>query len=223
MKVSSTLLRLRYCKHWKSVSFLAALELSKLPAKKKLLSQLKHQQQQNAIQNQAPPPQSSISIIPINQAHSTTNSIISNNDPEPMDQDDEEINVHDDDSPLDMRITKHDSDSDSVRPSVIRRAPSFKETSNSPSRGKIKSLMITDMASFDMNFLSRSNVDMWSIHWWTLPSLTRYWLWSHYSQQAGAGADCITKATNDRRTADSHSKAAGAATSRSPPRSAAAT
>jgi Transcription cofactor vestigial-like protein 4 len=55
-----------------------------------------------------------------------------------MDQDDEEveINVHDDDSPLDMRITKHDSDSDSVRPSVIRRAPSFKETSNSPSRGK---------------------------------------------------------------------------------------
>lgn len=47
--------------------------------------------------------------------------------------DDEDINVHDDDSPLDMRITKHDSDSDSVRPSVIRRAPSFKETSNSPS------------------------------------------------------------------------------------------
>ena len=57
-------------------------------------------------------------------------------DEEPMDQDDdEEINVQDDDSPLDMRITKqHDSDSDSViRPSVIRRAPSFKETSNSPS------------------------------------------------------------------------------------------
>lgn len=52
-----------------------------------------------------------------------------------QDDDDEEINVHDD-SPLDMRITKHDSDSDSVRPSVIRRAPSFKETSNSPSRGK---------------------------------------------------------------------------------------
>lgn len=52
--------------------------------------------------------------------------------PEPMDQDDdEEINVHDD-SPLDMRITKHDSD-DSVRPSVIRRAPSFKET-NSPGK-----------------------------------------------------------------------------------------
>lgn len=53
---------------------------------------------------------------------------------EPMEEDDEdeEINVHDDDSPLDMRITKHDSDSDSVRPSVIRRAPSF----NSPS-GKI--------------------------------------------------------------------------------------
>lgn len=49
-------------------------------------------------------------------------------------EEDEEINVHDDDSPLDMRITKHDSDSDSVRPSVIRRAPSFKETnSNSPS------------------------------------------------------------------------------------------
>lgn len=112
--------------------------LSKLPAKKKLLSQLKHQQQQNAIQNQAPPSQSSISITPINQAHSTTHLINSNKDPEPMDQDDEdeEINVHDDDSPLDMRITKHDSDSDSVRPSVIRRAPSFKETSNSPSRGK---------------------------------------------------------------------------------------
>lgn len=53
-----------------------------------------------------------------------------------QDEDDEEINVHDDDSPLDMRITKHDSDSDSVRPSVIRRAPSFKETSNSPSRGE---------------------------------------------------------------------------------------
>lgn len=52
-----------------------------------------------------------------------------------MDEDDEEINVHDD-SPLDMRITKHDSDSDSVRPSVIRRAPSFKETSNSPSCGE---------------------------------------------------------------------------------------
>lgn len=115
----------------------ALTELSKLPAKKKLLSQLKHQQQQNAIQNQVPPTQSSISIIPINQAHSTTNS--GSKEPEPMDQDDddEEINVHDDDSPLDMRITKHDSDSDSVRPSVIRRAPSFKESSNSPSRGKI--------------------------------------------------------------------------------------
>jgi len=50
------------------------------------------------------------------------------------DDDDEEINVHDDDSPLDMRITKHDSDSD-VRPSVIRRAPSFKESSsNSPGK-----------------------------------------------------------------------------------------
>lgn len=63
-------------------------------------------------------------------------------DDEPMDQDDdEEINVHDDDSPLDMRITKqHDSDSDSVvRPSVIRRAPSFKETSNSPSGNGNKS------------------------------------------------------------------------------------
>lgn len=116
--------------------FAAALELSKLPAKKKLLSQLKHQQQQNAIQNQGI---LAVPIIPVNQAHSTTNSINSNNkDPEPMDQDDddEEINVHDDDSPLDMRITKHDSDSDSVRPSVIRRAPSFKETSNSPSRGE---------------------------------------------------------------------------------------
>lgn len=57
--------------------------------------------------------------------------------PELMEQDDdEEINVDGDhdDSPLDMRITKtkHDSD-DSVRPSVIRRAPSFKDTnSNSP-------------------------------------------------------------------------------------------
>lgn len=53
---------------------------------------------------------SSLSIIPINSKD------------EPMDQDDEdvEINVQDDDSPLDMRI----------RPSVIRRAPSFKETSN---------------------------------------------------------------------------------------------
>ncbi|CRK99874.1 CLUMA_CG013176, isoform A [Clunio marinus] len=112
----------------------AAMELSKLPAKKKLLSQLKHQQQQNAIQNQAPPSQSSISIIPVNQAHLTSNSSNSK-DPEPMEQDDEEdINVHDDDSPLDMRITKHDSDSDTVRPSVIRRAPSFKETSNSPIR-----------------------------------------------------------------------------------------
>jgi hypothetical protein len=48
-----------------------------------------------------------------------------------MEQDDEdvEINVQDDDSPLDMRIaSKHDDDS--YRPSVIRRAPSFKETSN---------------------------------------------------------------------------------------------
>lgn len=118
----------------------AALELSKLPAKKKLLSQLK-QQQQNAIQNQAPPTQSSIPIVPVNQAHSTTNFINSNNkNPEPMEQDDDEdINVHDDDSPLDMRITKHDSDSDSVRPSVIRRAPSFKETSNSPSGKPIAS------------------------------------------------------------------------------------
>ncbi|CAO1349264.1 unnamed protein product [Diamesa tonsa] len=56
-------------------------------------------------------------------------------------QEHDEINVHDDDSPLDMRITKqHDSDSDSVvRPSVIRRAPSFKETSNSPSGNGNKS------------------------------------------------------------------------------------
>lgn len=45
-----------------------------------------------------------------------------------QDDDDVEINVQDDDSPLDMRITKHDDDS--YRPSVIRRAPSFKETSN---------------------------------------------------------------------------------------------
>lgn len=59
-----------------------------------------------------------------------------------QDDDDEEINVHDDDSPLDMRITKHDSDSDSVRPSVIRRAPSFKETSNSPSRGMLRFILL---------------------------------------------------------------------------------
>lgn len=125
-----------------------------MPAKKRL--QLKaHQQQQNAILNSTPPTQSSISIIPINQAHSTpqpTNSNINNNSikssstVEPMEQDDdddEEINVHDDDSPLDMRITKHDSDSESVRPSVIRRAPSFKETnSNSPS-GKNQNYIVT--------------------------------------------------------------------------------
>jgi hypothetical protein len=118
------------------------MELKKLPAKKKLLSQLK---QQNAIQNQLPP--SSISVIPLNsQAHTTTTT--------KMDQDEDEI-VHDDDSPLDMRITKQ-QDSDELRPSVIRkrkrerekfhnkenisflclfhlgRAPSFKENSNSP-------------------------------------------------------------------------------------------
>lgn len=104
--------------------------MSKLPAKKRLMLQ----QHQNALllNNSTPPPpsvaiappsiQSSISIIPLNHHD------------EPMDED-EEINVHDDDSPLDMRITKHDSDSG--RPSVIRRAPSFKETnSNSPS-GKL--------------------------------------------------------------------------------------
>lgn len=83
------------------------MELKKLPAKKKLLSQLK---QQNAIQNQLPP--SSISVIPLNnqQAHTTATK---------MDQDDDEIAAHDDDSPLDMRITKQDSDE--LRPSVIRK------------------------------------------------------------------------------------------------------
>ncbi|XP_070499660.1 putative uncharacterized protein DDB_G0274435 isoform X1 [Chironomus tepperi] len=123
----------------------AAIELSKLPAKKRL-SQLKaHQQQQNAILNSTPPTHSSISIIPINnQAVSAPINSSNNNNtiksslldrPEMMEED-EEINVDGDhdDSPLDMRITKtkHDSD-DSVRPSVIRRAPSFKDTnSNSP-------------------------------------------------------------------------------------------
>jgi hypothetical protein len=89
-----------------------AERIAKLPAKKKLLQELK--QQQNAIQNQTPP----MPIIPIN----------SKDEPMEQDDDDEEINVQDDDSPLDMRITKHDDDSH--RPSVIRRAPSFKETSN---------------------------------------------------------------------------------------------
>lgn len=91
-----------------SSSCIAAMELKKLPAKKKLLSQLK---QQNAIQNQLPP--SSISVIPLSsqQAHTTATK---------MDQDDDEIAAHDDDSPLDMRITKQ-QDSDELRPSVIRK------------------------------------------------------------------------------------------------------
>lgn len=91
-----------------SVLYTAAMELKKLPAKKKLLSQLK---QQNAIQNQQPP---SISVIPLSsqQAHTTTAT--------KMDQDDDEIVTHDDDSPLDMRITKQ-PDSDELRPSVIRK------------------------------------------------------------------------------------------------------
>ncbi|CAO1334056.1 unnamed protein product [Diamesa serratosioi] len=115
---------------------LVAVEISKLPAKKLYTRLNSHQNVINNHQQQQQQP-SSISIIPINMPHSTTTSspgMVHKND-EPMDQDDdEEINVHDDDSPLDMRITKqHDSDSDSVvRPSVIRRAPSFKETSNSP-------------------------------------------------------------------------------------------
>lgn len=114
---------------------LVAVEISKLPAKKLYTRLNSHQNVINNHQQQQP---SSISIIPINLPHSTTTSSpgMVHKDDEPMDQDDdEEINVHDDDSPLDMRITKqHDSDSDSVvRPSVIRRAPSFKETSNSPS------------------------------------------------------------------------------------------
>ncbi|KAL7044595.1 hypothetical protein ACKWTF_001995 [Chironomus riparius] len=121
----------------------AAIELSKLPAKKRL-TQLKAQQ--NAILNSTAPTHSSLSIIPINnQAVSAPINSSNNNNTikslldrsELMEQDDdEEINVDGDhdDSPLDMRITKtkHDSD-DSVRPSVIRRAPSFKDTnSNSP-------------------------------------------------------------------------------------------
>ncbi|CAO1350978.1 unnamed protein product [Diamesa hyperborea] len=111
-----------------------AVEISKLPAKKLYTRLNSHQNAMNNHQQQQP---SSISIIPINLPHSTTTNSpgMVHKDDEPMDQDDdEEINVHDDDSPLDMRITKqHDSDSDSVvRPSVIRRAPSFKETSNSP-------------------------------------------------------------------------------------------
>ncbi|KAL7044596.1 hypothetical protein ACKWTF_001995 [Chironomus riparius] len=120
-----------------------AIELSKLPAKKRL-TQLKAQQ--NAILNSTAPTHSSLSIIPINnQAVSAPINSSNNNNTikslldrsELMEQDDdEEINVDGDhdDSPLDMRITKtkHDSD-DSVRPSVIRRAPSFKDTnSNSP-------------------------------------------------------------------------------------------
>jgi hypothetical protein len=161
--------------------------IAKLPAKKRI-TQLT--QQQNAILLKSMPPmqsmQSSISIIPINQAaapHSNTitptsttastilNSSSNNNNnnsktasslSEPMemeDDDDEEINVHDDDSPLDMRITKHDSDSDSVRPSVIRRAPSFKETnSNSPS-GKLKKKMQqkTKVMSLFLLFLDPSS------------------------------------------------------------------
>lgn len=146
----------------------AALELSKLknlPAKKRLL-----QQQQNELllnsSTATPAPPSSISI-PINQAHSTSSNSISsinnnnNNDnnkssmkDEPMEEDDEdeEINVHDDDSPLDMRITKHDSDSDSVRPSVIRRAPSF----NSPS-GK-HDLLLIDRIFIKISFRSLINM-----------------------------------------------------------------
>lgn len=129
------------------------------------------QQQQNAISNSIPPPNSIQQSVPNqhlplplnlnvsrpvleSQAHhSPTNSPHSlRRDPPPaltthhnaqqqqhtpMDMDDDEdedieVNVHDEDSPLDMRIaTKQESD-DSVRPSVIRRAPSFKETSNSP-------------------------------------------------------------------------------------------
>lgn len=130
--------------HEHQFAFIAAIELSKLPAKKRL-TQLKAQQ--NAILNSTAPTHSSMSIIPINnQAVSAPINSSNNNNtiksslldrPELMEQDDdEEINVDGDhdDSPLDMRITKtkHDSD-DSVRPSVIRRAPSFKDTnSNSP-------------------------------------------------------------------------------------------
>jgi hypothetical protein len=103
-------------------------EMSKLPAKKRLL-------QQNAIQTSLIPPTHSTSS---NSTNNNNNNSMKEQE-EPMDEDeDEEINVQDEDSPLDMRITKqHDSDSDSVRPSVIRRAPSFKETnSNSPSGSK---------------------------------------------------------------------------------------
>lgn len=145
----------------------AALELSKLknlPAKKRLLQQQQNELLLNSSTATTAPP-SSISI-PINQAHSTSSNSISsinnnnNNDnnksmkDEPMEEDDEdeEINVHDDDSPLDMRITKHDSDSDSVRPSVIRRAPSF----NSPS-GK-HDLLLIDRIFIKISFRSLINM-----------------------------------------------------------------
>lgn len=148
-----------------------AIELSKLPAKKRL-TQLKaqqQQQQQNAILNSTTPTtHSSISIIPINnQAHSVASSLINSNNnsiktslsdrSEPMDmEDDEEINVHDD-SPLDMRITKHDSD-DSVRPSVIRRAPSFKESNSNSSSGKYPFNRICGFIITNLNSLLDNNV-----------------------------------------------------------------
>lgn len=84
-------------------------------------------------QNAAPPSArpgfgSQSTSTPLNLPHSTSSP--RSND-EKMDTSDDE---HDEDSPLDMRIPtkQQDSDDSGVRPSVIRRAPSFKETSNSP-------------------------------------------------------------------------------------------
>ena len=102
------------------------MEISRLPAKKLFNKNW----QQNATPPSRPGPQSTTSNTPLNQPHSTTTSSPRSND-EKMDTSDDE---HDEDSPLDMRIPtkQQDSDDSGVRPSVIRRAPSFKETSNSP-------------------------------------------------------------------------------------------
>ena len=117
------------------------MEISKLPAKKLF--------NKNWQQNAASPTtrhsdfvaqatSSSISITPLNLPHSTTTSSPHSND-EKMDTSDDDM--HDEDSPLDMRIPtkQQDSDDSGVRPSVIRRAPSFKETSNSPFENQITS------------------------------------------------------------------------------------
>lgn len=106
------------------------MEINRLPAKK-LFS--KNWQQSATLPSARPTgfgAQSTSTITPLNLPHSTTTSSPRSND-EKMDTSDDEL--HDEDSPLDMRIpTKQDSDDSGVRPSVIRRAPSFKETSNSP-------------------------------------------------------------------------------------------